>query len=59
MEGGFRAALNMALFIVLTSAALIWFQTPGTAEFVVTVMSLVIGLIFLGVVILVIRRFTK
>lgn len=59
MEGGFRAALNMALFIVLTSAALVWFQTPGTAEFVVTVMSLVIGLIFLGVVILVIRRFTK
>lgn len=59
MEAGFRAALNIALFIVLASAALVWFQTPGTAEFVVTVMSLVVGLIFLGVVVFAIRFFSR
>jgi hypothetical protein len=59
MDAGLRAALSMAMFIVLVSAALIWIQTPGTAEYVITVMSLIIGLVFLGLVVLVIRRFSK
>lgn len=59
MDAGLRAALTMAMFIVLVSAALIWIQTPGTAEYVITVMSLIIGLVFLGLVVLVIRRFSK
>lgn len=59
MDAGLRAALSMAMFIVLVSAALIWIQTPGTAEFVISVFSLIIGLIFLGLVVLVIRRLSK
>lgn len=59
MEVAFRAALNIALFIVLVSGALVWFQTPGTAEFVVTVLSLVVGVVFLAVVIFAIRHFSK
>jgi|HigsolmetaAR202D_1030399.scaffolds.fasta_scaffold00085_35 hypothetical protein len=59
MDAGLRAALSMAVFIVMVSAGLIWVQTPGTAEFVISVFSLIIGLIFLGLVVLVIRRVSK
>lgn len=54
-----KAALSIALFIVIGSAGLLLIQPPGTAEFVVTAMSLAIGLIFTGVVVLVVRRGMK
>jgi hypothetical protein len=59
VEAALRAALAMALFLVLASSGLLIFQTPGTAEFVVTVLSLVVGLLFLAVVVFSIRRLLK
>ncbi|MCS6846921.1 MAG: hypothetical protein RMN52_04305 [Anaerolineae bacterium] len=54
-----RTALSLALFIVIASAAVLIGQTPGTAEFVVSVMSLAVGLIFAALVVLVARRGMK
>lgn len=59
MQSAFKAALVMALFLVLGSAGVLLIQTPGTAEFVVSVMSLVVGLVFLGVVMFVIRKLSR
>lgn len=58
-EGMTRTALSLALFIVIASAAVLIGQTPGTAEFVVSVMSLAVGLIFAALVVLVARRGMK
>ena len=55
----FKGALNLALFIVVASVLLLLWELPGTAEFVVTVMSLTIGLVFLGIVILLIKKTSK
>jgi drug/metabolite transporter (DMT)-like permease len=59
MPSAFKAALTLALFLVLASAGVLLIQTPGTAEFVISVLSLLVGLVFLGVVMLVIRKFSR
>ena len=51
----FRAVL----FIVICSVCLLFFVQPGTAEFVVTVVTLVIGLVMFSVLYLLIRRSNK
>ncbi len=51
-----QAWFRIAVFITLVSAVLIPFQKPGSAEFVISVVSLVIGLIFIAVVAFVVRR---
>lgn len=58
-EGMGKTALSLALFIVIASALVLIGQTPNTAEFFVSAMSLVIGLIFTGVVVIVARRGAK
>jgi hypothetical protein len=45
-----------AVFITLVSAALLLFEQPGTAEFVITVTTLVIGLVFIGIIVLIVKR---
>ncbi|MBI3536011.1 MAG: hypothetical protein HY070_00380 [Chloroflexi bacterium] len=50
------AWFRIALFISLTSGALILFQKPDTAEFIISVTSLVIGLIFIALIALIVRR---
>lgn len=50
-----QAAFRIALFITLVSAGLLFFQRPGTAEFVITVASLVVGLVFLVIVIVLVK----
>jgi len=45
-----------AVFIALVSAALLLFEQPGTAEFVITVTTLVIGLVFIGIIVLIVKR---
>ncbi len=39
---GFR----VAFFLVLVSGAVLLFQKPGTAEFIVTAFSLLLGILF-------------
>ena len=51
-----QAWFRVAVFITLVSAALLFIITPGTAEFVITVASLVIGLVFVGVAVFMVKR---
>jgi hypothetical protein len=51
-----RAWFRIAMTITLISAALIFFTEPGTAERVVSVITLIIGLLFIGTIILMVRR---
>ena len=45
-----KAAFRWAIFIVLVSAALLATLQPGTREFAVTVLTLFIGLGFIGII---------
>jgi riboflavin transporter FmnP len=51
-----QAWFRVALFITLVSAALLIFVQPGTAEFVITVMTFITGLVFVGVVVFMVKR---
>jgi hypothetical protein len=55
----FKAALALAIFIVMMASLLLIGQPTDSPEFVITVLSLIVGLVFLGVVMWVIRRFSK
>ncbi len=54
-----RAALQLALFIIIAAALTLLCERPGSAEFVVTLLGLGVGLLFLGVIVFVVRRFSK
>ncbi len=54
-----RAWFRIALFITLLSAGLALATKPGTAEFVMSVASLAVGLLFTGIVITLVRRANK
>jgi hypothetical protein len=51
-----RAWFRIATTITVVSAILVFFTEPGTAERVVSVITLLIGFIFIGTIILLIRR---
>ena len=51
-----RAWFRIATMITLVSAVLVYFTDPGTAERVVSVITLLIGLLFIGVIVILIRR---
>ncbi len=51
-----RAWFRIATMITLVSAVLVYFTEPGTAERVVSVITLLIGLLFIGVIVVLIRR---
>jgi hypothetical protein len=47
---------RVAVFFILASAGCLLVVEPGTAEFVVTVTTMVIGLVFAGVIAWLVRR---
>ncbi len=47
---------RIAVFLIVTSAALLFIVQPGTAEFIITVTTLVMGLLFAGVLAVLARR---
>jgi len=51
-----KAWFQAAVCIILVSAVLLLFEQPGTAEFVITVTTLVIGLVFMGMVVFIVRK---
>lgn len=51
-----RTWFRVAFFITLLSAGLLLLQKPGTAEFVITVVTLAIGLIFMATIVIIARR---
>ncbi len=50
-----RYAFRWAIFIVLVAGGLLTGLRPGTPEFAVTVLTLLVGLLFMGVLIVSIR----
>lgn len=50
-----QAAFRLGFFIVFVSGMLLFFVEPGSAEQMITLLTLVIGLVFLGVVVLIVR----
>ena len=44
------------MMITLVSAALVYLTEPDTAERVVSVITLLIGLLFMGIIIVLVRR---
>jgi preprotein translocase subunit Sss1 len=51
-----KAGLTVALFVAVASALILPLETPGSAEFVVNVLALGIGILATGVIAFVIRR---
>jgi hypothetical protein len=51
-----KAAFTLAVFITLVAALLLPFEPRESAEFVVTVMALAVGLVFLLLVVVLVRR---
>jgi hypothetical protein len=51
-----RAWFRIATTITLVSGVLVFLTEPGTAERVVSVITLLIGLLFIGTIIFLIRR---
>ena len=50
-----RAALRLALLIVVMALGLLITLRPGSPEFAITVLTLLIGLAFIGVIVLFVR----
>jgi hypothetical protein len=51
-----RAWFRIATTITLVSAVLVYLTEPGTDERVVSVITLLLGLLFIGTIIVLIRR---
>lgn len=49
------AGLRIALFLILVAGGMLLFLEPGTPEFSITVVTLLIGLIFAGIIVLLVR----
>lgn len=54
-----QMAFRVGIYISVMSLVLLFFLRPGSVEFGVTVVTLVIGFIFLGVVMLFVRYFSR
>ncbi len=54
-----KAALRIALFIVVLAGGMLLFLTPGSPQFYITVFTLLIGLLFVSAIVFVVRRFSK
>jgi hypothetical protein len=50
-----QAAFRVALLILIAAVVMLPFQPPNSAEFVVTVLAAIVGLIFVGLVALLAR----
>ncbi len=51
-----QAWFRVAVFMTLVSAILIFFEPRDSAEFVVSVASFVVGLVFIGIIVIATRR---
>jgi hypothetical protein len=49
------AGLRIAIFLILVAGGMLFFLQPGTPEFSITVVTLAIGVIFAGIVVLLVR----
>jgi hypothetical protein len=54
-----HAAFRVAFFITFVSLVLLFFERRGSPEFGVTVMTLVVGLLFIGMVTVFVRFLSR
>jgi hypothetical protein len=54
-----RAAFTWAILIVLGAVGLLAVLSPGTPEFAITLVTLLMGLLFLGIVVALIRLMAR
>jgi uncharacterized membrane protein YdcZ (DUF606 family) len=54
-----RAGFAAGLFVVVTSLMMLPFQDWDSAPFIITVLTLTVGLVFLGAIIVAVRRSLK
>ncbi len=54
-----KSALSVALFVVITALFSLTLVQWGTAESIVAVLSLVVGLLAIGIIAFVIRKFSR
>ena len=54
-----KAGLTLGLFIAIAALMILPLQSPGSAEFVVTLLALGIGLATTGVIAFVIKKFLR
>lgn len=50
------AWFRIAIFITLVSGVLLLFLTPGTAEFIISIVSLIVGLVLIAFIAFFVRR---
>jgi hypothetical protein len=53
-----RMIFRIAFYVTLVPAVLLFFLEPGSAEFVVAGITLLIGLVFILLIALLVRRFS-
>jgi hypothetical protein len=54
-----KAALRLSLFIIVLAVGMLVFQPPGTPQFAITVFTLMIGFVFFGLVVVVVKTFSR
>ena len=50
-----RAAFRIAFMMVSVSLVLLFVLTPGSAEYLISVLTLILGLVFAGVTLILVR----
>ena len=50
-----QAAFRIAFMMVAVSLLMIFLLTPGTAEYVISVVTLVLGIVFMGLIFVLVR----
>ena len=50
-----KAAFRLSLWIIVLAGGMLFFLTPGSAQFAITVFTLMIGVVFVGLVTIVVR----
>lgn len=54
-----QAGFRIGIFLVLVAGGMLFMLTPGTPEFSITVVTLIIGLVFIGVVAILVRWISR
>ena len=54
-----KAALRISVFILFLAGGMLPFLAPGSAQFSITVITLIIGFVFFGAVIALVRLFSR
>ncbi len=54
-----KAAFRWALFIIVAAGVMLFFLSPGSAQYYVTILTLAIGLAFLALVIFLVKRYSR